>query len=226
MSLIYPSSFTSCILFCRDSYCILYFQKTGESLYLGLGFSKKMYDQGEAQFYCDLVQARDGGFPFLLLKDISKYKGLSTRHLTRMKRLDVINSIIDDTSLIDLSIKFNEYRIKTIDLFSCNEINQVLDNIIPNLYGITFGVEFLTEKLNEIDEKCLDKRVLILKKTNYPEVYELFVNENTHVSGNNIIAYIPTLEMSLAISKMFEKKDQIKVECEYNNQLKKWTPNI
>lgn len=230
MSKIYPSSFNTCILSCNTQYNqsqnLLYFINSFETLYIQLGFTEKMYDQGETRIYCDFIQARDGGFPFLVLKDITVYKGESLK-MDRLARMNILNEILNDPTLIDLDETLNEFRLKTPLLFDCDEINNVFDNIIPNLYGITLGVEFLNDSLHSSDSSNVNqgKSTFIMRKTIYTDVYEFFTNGIEKIQGNNI-AYIPNITLSNKLSLLFKKKNSIKIECEYNKERQKWTPIV
>jgi hypothetical protein len=230
MSKIYPSSFNTCILSCNTQYNqsqnLLYFINSFDTLYIQLGFTDKMYDQGETSIYCDFIQARDGGFPFLILKDIILYKGESLK-VNRLARMDILKEILNDPTLINLDETLNEFRLKTPLLFDCNEINDVFDNIIPNFYGITLGVEFLNDSLQvkNNNNTSFKKNQFIMRKTSYTDVYEFFINGIEKIQGNNI-AYIPNIILSNKLSILFKKKNSIKIECEYNKERQKWTPIV
>lgn len=233
---IYPSSFNNCILSCNKNYNqsqnILYFVNSCDTLYVQLGFTEKMYNQGETQFYCDHMQAREGGFPFIVFKDILKYKNESLSNKSRIERFELLKSILHDTTLLDTNVTLNEYKLNIIPLFEYNQINQVFDNIIPNMYGITFGVEFFSDDTFNAISNCLSNSLsqsqsktqqFIMRKTVYPDVYELYKDGIEKIDGNNI-AFIPNMELSNKLSKLLSKKNSIKIECIFNTERQKWTP--
>lgn len=234
-NLIYPSSFNNCILSCNKMYNqsqnLLYFVNSCDTLYVQLGFTEKMYNQGETQFYCDHLQARDIGFPFLIIKDLIKYKGETLTDKTRRERLQLVNDILQDPELYNFDETVNEFRLKLVQLFDANEIIEVMDNIIPNFYGITHGIEFFndcyptTDTITTTNPTVSNKKNFIMRKTSYPEVYEFYVDGIEKIKGNNI-AYIPNLELAKQLIQLFGKRNSIKIQCEYNIERKKWTPIV
>ena len=129
------------------------------------------------------------------------------------------------------------------------------DNFIPNLPYKTRGLYFLTlntkhsnylylfqnipeinmvkksektdiEKVN-INQNDIDKDQLILgmKKTMNPDIYDLYINQDSKLSKFNI-AYIATLAQSKKFKKIFKNNDldMIKVKCRYSENFKKWEP--
>jgi hypothetical protein len=229
MTFIFPSSFNPCVLYLKKDknvkYNILYIQSTFDTMYIELVLKDSLYENNGSIFYCDFIQAKDGGFPFLLFKDISMLKG-ETVIGDYTKRLSIINDITC------LSNKLDEFRIKSPTLFPVEQIEHVVETINPNFYGIVNGIEFTTDV--EKSTKSLDigggggggdVKECIMRKTQQSDVYELFkLSNGVEILCENNLAYIPTLELSKKLASIFKKKNSIKVSCEYNKDRRKWKP--
>jgi hypothetical protein len=70
--------------------------------------------------------------------------------------------------------------------------------------------------------------MLWLTKTDEPDVYNLYDNENTLISQKIGIAYVPSLKISKMLRIAFKDKNAattIKYKCIYNNKFEKWEPS-
>jgi len=242
---VYPSAFNQCVLYCnknsKENYNLLYFESTFDSIYIQLNFKQQIYDNGGSIFYCDYVLAKDGGFPFLVVNEIIKLCGHDSnvgKNTTGTKetpnKIQFIHKIIYDTQYIDIHDPLNEYRLKSPILFHVNDIHEVFTNILPNYYGLVHGVEFVDDSStfefysstnststyfnNQIES-------FILRKTTFPDVYEIFTNGIHKIQGNNI-AYIQNLQVSQILNTLFKNKHSIKLKCQFCSERKKWKPIV
>lgn len=216
--MIFPSAFCQCVLYCKsDKQNILFFKHTSDTLFIELDFDDSVYNG--STFYCDYVEAVDGGFPFLVFYDVKTFCGIDASTIYA-ERLDILKVLIQNTDQ-----RGHEYRLTTPTFFDNTEILYVYENVIPNLYCKTLGVQY-TEDLIIKDhvDKVSKKQHFIARKTKYPEIYELYNCDGINkVNGNNLL-YIQTLEMSRELSKLFSSRNSIKLSCEYHPEREKWVP--
>ena len=71
------------------------------------------------------------------------------------------------------------------------------------------------------DFKSYEKKELILRKSDIPDVYFLYENEDKPQIG---IAHIPNLKVSQELYKIFENKKTHKMLCYLDKHFKKWSP--
>lgn len=210
---------------CKKNQNMLYFESTQNITFIQLDFKECMYNDSGSVIYCDLVSALDGGFPYLIFKYITLLSGKICN-----QENESIQSFILNKNYIDIQNPINEYRIKSPSLFSCDQVDFVINTIIPNFYGDVCGFDFYSfPKLHqEVDnDEAFNNKIFLIKKTNYSDVYELNSYSTTNgiekVRGNNL-AYIPTLDLSKKLYNLFKERNSLKMECEYNFERQKWTP--
>jgi hypothetical protein len=203
---IYPSAFNHCVLSFESADTSLFFQNSGDTLYVQLAGGDKIHG---CAFHCDYVLAKDGGLPFL----------------TVIKKIgDDIDprDIFTDPEFFDINSPHNEYRVRFPTMFPIDDIIDVFDFIIPNFYGNVCGVAFSKDKHAPVVDAA-GKDVFTMKKTNQSDIYELFDKNGRPVDGNNV-AYIPTLELSRAMSKLMLTRDSMRVKCDFHDVRRKWIP--
>ena len=69
----------------------------------------------------------------------------------------------------------------------------------------------------------MDENLLIhleIKKSDIPDIYHLYANENKYIG----IANIPTLKCSKMVKKLLLENANNIVECKYNKHFSKWEP--
>jgi len=72
-----------------------------------------------------------------------------------------------------------------------------------------------------------NERILWLSQTEYPDVYNIYTNENVLISQKIGTALIPNMKTSKIIRNSFKNKNAasvIKVKCLYNLTFNKWYP--
>lgn len=101
-----------------------------------------------------------------------------------------------------------------------------LKNKLPkkNIKDISFknGEWKINQSKHHVDIKQKSKKEFILKKSEYPDVYWLYI-DNKKIDKP---ALIQTDIESKTIKKLFENKTEIKIYCKWNNKFEKWKPII
>lgn len=87
------------------------------------------------------------------------------------------------------------------------------------------------EEINVVDTKDLvievNEKILWITKTDEPDVYNLYNNENTLSSNKIGIALIPSLQVSKMVRLGFKGKNaatNLRFKCIYNTKFDKWQP--
>lgn len=221
---IYPSAFNPCILRCfmenGKQVTTLYMEHTYDTFYVQLSFTENMFKE-ESLFRCDYMEAKDGGLPFLIVTDIIKCKSRDYCDQKYGIRLELTRLLLEDPEFFDINSFANEYRVRCPMLFDIAQISEVFTHVIPNFYGVAHGVAFTRDGFPEL-VKTNDNNFL-LKRTKLPEVYELYLDGVTPVSGNNV-AYIPNMEVSKTLKNRLQNRNSIRTQCSFDESRQKWVP--
>lgn len=228
---IYPCSFNFCILRCfvqnGNNTSVIYTKnnkKFDSVQYVQLSFDSKIFENNYI-FKCDLLEAKDGGLPFLHIIEV-------------IQGIEKDVNIILDKYFID-SIN-NDIRVKKCILFPLSSINYVYQYILPNFYGICNGVAFMNDSINTNDSidstvtllknmKTLKTEEFIVKKGNLPEIYEIskYKKYPNTTSKNDIeILYIPTICIAKKIYSLIKKSNEIIISCSFDMDRQRWIPVI
>jgi hypothetical protein len=84
-----------------------------------------------------------------------------------------------------------------------------------------------TIKSKEIKYTVQESDTLIdfqVKKTDLPDVYELYLYNSQNILFNYDIALVPTLESSIYLYKLFENNTILNLKCKYHPKFNKWQP--
>lgn len=224
---IYPTAFNPCILRCASEngkdICTLYMEHTFDTVYVQLAFTDKICKENETLFRCDYMEAKDGGLPFLIVLDIIKSGHRTYTDQKYGVRLELCRQLLEDLEFFDMNSFSNEFRVRSPLLFHILQIDEVFTYIIPNMYGVARGVAFTKDGFRE-PVKSEDNSFLI-KRTKLPEVFELYLDGLTPVSGNNI-AYIPSIEVSKKLKHMMNNRNSMRIQCEFHEKRQKWVPIV
>ncbi len=205
-------------------------------------FSNELY-QGTL-FECELIRDKNSHWS-LGINDIYSSCGKSMNKTIIIDRMNTIHS------LLEKCYTENEYSkncpIFVKKYFDYKDIHHVKDEFIPNLpykvrgiYFIPLRVDysnilylfpkedFIPKKKNEknIAMKKENKKVFRIMKTLKPDVYELYLKDEDNLIKMGT-ALVQQTALSHKLYSYFENKDQldeVKVECKYSNQFKKWIP--
>lgn len=161
------------------------------------------------------------------------------------KKIEIVNTILNE---INNNITDNNFSLTTIKLYEDNEIpNMLFDKFKENKHKIN-GLVFLPEisnkyyiyvnedefnrlrneeDINEISEEKPNinqsQNEFIMKKTDLPDVYELFIETPKGLIREGI-AHIPNIHTSHHCQKLFEDKDIHKMICIKSVKFNKWIP--
>ncbi len=222
---IYLSAFNPCILRCihmnGHPTATLYMEHTLDTVYVQLAFTEKIFTPEESLFRCDYLEARDGGLPFLTMIDVIKIGTVSYQSVVQATRFELLKQILDDADFFDMNSPTNEFRLRSPMLFDAADIHEVFDYILPSFYGIALGTAFIADGRPQ-RRKVADNEYII-RKTQKPEVYELYIDGVQPVAGNNI-AYIPTMELSKKLKTFLQSRNSARVSCAFHEERQKWMP--
>lgn len=222
---VYLSAFNPCILRCIHANghptATLYMEHTLDTVYVQLAFTSKIFTEHESLFRCDYMEARDGGLPFLIIVDVLKIGVDSFETIAQPVRFEFIKQILDDPDFFDMSSSTNEFRLRSPILFEAAAIHEVFTYILPSFYGIALGTAFITD--GRTARKKIADNEFILRKTQKPEVYELYIDGVQPVPGNNI-AYVPTMALSKKLREFLQHRNSAKVTCIFQEERQKWMP--
>lgn len=229
---IYLTAFNPCILRCIHANghpsATLYMEHTLDTLYIQLAFTEKVFTERESLFRCDYMEARDGGLPFLTIVDVLK---IGERHLkdtvSQPVRFELVKQILSDPDFFDVHSSVNEFRLRSPELFHVSDIHEVTTFFMPSFYGMALGTAFITDRVGS-QRKVVDigkntDSEFIIRKTQKPEVYELYIDGVQPVAGNNI-AYIPTIDLSKKVKAFLQHRNSARIPCVFHEGRQKWMP--
>lgn len=104
---------------------------------------------------------------------------------------------------------------ETSSISSSNSKNDIKTNNIPSISN------------KNIEDDEADMKILWITKTDEPDVYNVYDNENTLTTQKLGIALVPTLKISKMIRMAFREKNAatiVKFKCLFNNKFNKWEP--
>ena len=220
---VYPSAFNHGILTC----CIdgprqlstLYFENTMDTWFVQLSVPEKLFQDGGSQFRVDLLEASDGGQPILTICDVHRLSGRDVSHMPLDQRLLLIDQTFFHEG--DECFEADEFRIMRPRLRPSSEIHTVMTFDCHNHPGRCLGAAFSNDTYNPNTTSA--EGTFLVRKSRYPEVYELFIDGVQPVPGNNV-AYIPTLEMSKKLKELFMERNSLTLPFQFHEARQKWVP--
>ncbi len=222
---IYLSAFNPCVLRCIHANghpsATLYMEHTLDTEYVQLAFTDKVFTTEESLFRCDYLEAKDGGLPFLTVIDVIKIGSVSYDTIAQPIRFELVKQILEDTDFFDMNSPTNEFRLRTPILFDASDVHEVFNYILPSFYGVALGTAFIADGRTQ-RRKVVDNEYII-RKTQKPEVYELYIDGVQPVAGNNI-AYVPTMELSKKLKSFLQNRNSARVPCAFQEDRQKWMP--
>lgn len=222
---IYLSAFNPCILRCIHANghptATLYMEHSLDTVYVQLSFSNLVFTEEESLFRCDYMEARDGGLPFLTILDVLKLGTRTFDDVPRGVRLELVKQIIEDPEFFDIDSPTNEFRVRSPLLFEVSRIHEVVTYILPSFYGVALGTAFIAD--GSPKRKKVADNEFIIRKTQKPEVYELYLDGVQPVPGNNI-AYVPTMALSKKLKEFLQHRNSARLTCVFQEERQKWMP--
>jgi hypothetical protein len=113
---------------------------------------------------------------------------------------------------------------------SKNESENIISSIIPPIISPIIPPiipPIISDISSNTNINDAETRVLWITKTDEPDVYNVYDNENTLTTQKLGIALVPTLQISKMIRMAFREKNAatiIKFKCIFNNKFNKWEP--
>lgn len=107
-----------------------------------------------------------------------------------------------------------EFQIK-----KCHDMSESSDSTLEKTERYT--------RIDNVDANDKDKKELWITQTDYPDVYNLYDNDNILLSKKLGTALIPDLQTSKMVRFAFKNKNaacQLKTTCLFNNKFNKWYP--
>jgi hypothetical protein len=168
-----------------------------------------------------------------IVDDIITHKSLPLTNTNLNDRLLLINDFIHNV------VDNNNFNFITKKYYSFEYISDLYKRVIPSLNfkcdGLLFKhnhsifdnniITVIDDSTNENKEMNYDDRDFILKKTDLPDIFNIY-DGNKMISNN--IALILTYNKSKYMKDVFKRhKDNngIRFRCEYNTKFKKWVPS-
>jgi hypothetical protein len=173
----------------------------------------------------------------LLIGDIYLHKGETLENKQITERMNMINEIIledyiDDTFCNICPIKIKKY-------FNINQVSYLVNDFVDKLNYRIRGLYFVPlkasyskilyiftddeyKKINYKNKTTINFKII---KTIKPEIYELYLNNETKTSIiKHSYACINNIKTSEWIKGLIDKKEDIMVECKLNKKFNKWVP--
>jgi hypothetical protein len=135
--------------------------------------------------------------------------------ITQMPLNPILNNgLIFFPKISGITVIYIEKKTDKVEVIGGKDVIDTKYYDLMNDYG-----KYLSNRVYnyEVEGK---KKILWIKKTTIPDVYDLFENKNENKLG---IAHIPSLKISHYCSKNITT-ELVKIQCIYNTQFKKWIP--
>lgn len=128
--------------------------------------------------------------------------------------ISVVRKVKDET---DFQLKPSE----PIQIDTNSQNDESKDN------SLSYKIEETVDKIIIPIDVSTDCKTMWMSQTEYPDVYNVYDNENTMTSKKLGVALIPNLKTSKIIRNAFKNKNSvsaIKVKCKYDDKFNKWYP--
>lgn len=229
----------------NKNYCIFINKKNDIMVISRFRFNIDLFNG--TLFDGELLKDKNNNWVYII-NDISYYKGENIITKNFYERSNLIKNILkneyqNDEELCVCTIYYKEYfELKYIKDICKNYINNIdykssgllfknINNYSENyLYIFPECRSDIKEKFSNIDEKIeinnKNSCIFNIVKTNLPDIYELYINNNYNTLEKYAIAGVLNIDMSKKLKKLFNDNyiEYIKFECEYNKKFKKWIP--
>ena len=224
--MIYPSAFNHGVLTCtldgQKRLCTLYFENSADTWFLHLDLPENIFQDGGSRFRVDVLEPADGGAPIITVCDAMRLSGRDLKNLGPMERCAKARETLfppDGGETLHLA----DFRIMPPRLRPASEISDLLAFDVGNHPGQCFGAAFLNDAYNQHGGPADGN--FVVRKSRYPDVYELFTDGVRPVEGNNV-AYVPTLDMSRQLRDLFADRNSVTLPCTFNEKRQKWVPRL
>ena len=176
-----------------------------------------------------------------IINEVYYNSGNNIMNINLKDKLLSLNELINNLILN----KDQNLEIKICKLYEFQELPDLVFNKIKMTELKINGIIFLPEYTNKYFiytndsefEELKNKNIIIakskfsasemefsMKKTNLPDVYELYSNDSDNNFIKEGIACIPDIKTSHFFKNVFRDKNMIKVNCIKSDKFKKWLP--
>jgi hypothetical protein len=170
--------------------------------------------------------------------------GQTLEQMNILKKSVIINKVLLD---VNANLAECNAKIEMTPLFSCDEVPKMVYEQKVTAYNIN-GLVFIPEVSGKLhiyvndsefehirtgcgrDDGNIDKpstnesqQEFMVKKTDIPDVYELYWNTNNGLIREGI-AYVPNMFSSHHLRKVFKEKEMQKMTCVKSLKFNKWLP--
>jgi hypothetical protein len=142
------------------------------------------------------------------------YKLIATQQLNNLNGHLYINV----HSIFELTTDSYEPDIQTSQIFNMFKNNFIFKEEISTIEYVN---EVSLKKQKEVLQTKILKSIKIITKGKYIDVYNVFNTETNNIEG---ILYVKGLKESTYLQKLCSLSDSFELNCEFNNNFKKWQP--
>ncbi len=233
---LHPTAFDHCLLKCVQRGDIIqnsiYKLDTCSTTFTQLGFKAPIYRGIGSLFVCDIMPARDGGQPFLIVVSAVRIGGQDIQEQDPMTLYLLLKGIIEDPDWFDGSLATNQYRVRAPLVFPVQKLVDYDTLWEPNasflakglwVLGDSVDIDITTTKSQDEEFGNEGPKKMILRKTPKPDIYTVCDASLNEIAENNV-AFVPTLEASKKLKKMFETANTVALMCEFDETRRRWVP--
>jgi hypothetical protein len=179
----------------------------------------------------------DGLNASFMIYDCYTLCGSDMYNIEMDKKFSILNQLINE---FNVNITQENMVIKLMPLYNYNDIPQIIESpplkinglvFLPKLSGkfyiFTSETEFNKVKTENVIKPQIQGSTFefIMKKTDIPDVYELYV-ENTEGIYKEGIAHIPNIFTSEYCVNLFKNQTTTKMKCIKSMKFNKWVPLV
>lgn len=154
------------------------------------------------------------------ISDLILYKNKNQIKIKFSDRLEIIYKILKENYIYDEFMNVCNLEIKPY--FLIDNINNIKIN--TNIYFIPEDTFLNPIKKMKFEKKNIEKKInnektlLLIKKTEFPDVYKCFKNNKSYG-----ILFIKNIKESNDLNILFSTNQEIELNCIFNLQFNKWT---
>lgn len=227
---VYPTAFNPCLLKCYEQdgrrNVVLFNQTSQDTTYCQLAFKDCIFKGNGSTFKCDLMDAKDGGLPFLIVCDIMCVAGRDVSPEKYLVRHELVKLILqDDREYFDVHSSDNEFRLRPPLMMQVHDIREIFGWVLSNYYAVAKGLRFSKDSVSRVQVPDKGSQTFIVRKTKYSDIYELFVNGIEPAPGNNV-AFIPNLEVSKRMRDLLRDRTSAPLDCTFDEIRQKYIPQL
>lgn len=197
--------------------CIIHQESLCSTRYVELPMSLPL---GIDRIVCegDLIEAADGGIPFLHLNDLVEYGDERIPNTWRVRR-ETLERLMREC--YDDMCASTELRVLLPVLYSPDNMTRLYELVVPNFYGLIKGFRFLDDKVTPIPR--YGRRAGTLVRTSLPDVYRVHGRAGKMLPGNNV-AFVEDAQSAAHILSMIADMPSLDMELEWCPVRQKWRP--